>query len=49
MVLALLNAEALPETFRFLHPGWWLTHVVGVAVILYIGFLLGKKKASAAE
>ncbi len=49
MVLALLNAEALPETFHFLHPGWWLVHVVGVAVILYIGFLLGKKKASAAE
>ena len=49
MVLALLNGAGLPETFHFLHPGWWLIHVVGVAVIFYIGFLLGKKKASAAE
>ena len=46
MVLALLNGEGLPETFQFLHAGWWATHVVGIAVVLYIGYLMGRKKAS---
>ena len=45
MVLALLNAGVLPETFEFLHAGWWATHVVAIVVLLYIGFLLGRKKA----
>ena len=41
--LALLNGELLPETFHFLHLGWWILHIIAVAVALYVGFLLGKK------
>jgi hypothetical protein len=42
---ALLGLVELPETFGFLHPGWFLVHVVAIAVVFYIGFLVGKKKA----
>ena len=49
MVLALLNGAGLPETFHFLHAGWWAIHVVGIAVVLGIGYLMGKKKAKPLE
>ena len=44
-VLALLNGVGVPEGFRFLQWGWWVVHVIGIIVLLYIGFLAGKKKA----
>ncbi len=49
MVLALLNGAGLPETFHFMHAGWRAIHVVGIAVVLGIGYLMGKKKAKPPE
>ena len=28
-------------TFHFLHAGWWISHLIGTAVIFYIGWLFG--------
>ena len=39
----------LPETFHFLNLGWWLVHVVAVALVFYIGLSVGKKKAGSAR
>jgi len=43
--VALLALVELPETFGFLHPGWFLVHAVAIVVVFSIGFLVGKKKA----
>jgi hypothetical protein len=42
--LALLALVALPKGFAFLEPWWFLIHAVAIVVVLYIGFLVGKKK-----
>jgi len=34
----------LPETFHFLHLGWWIVHVIAIAVVFYIGLSVGRKK-----
>jgi len=28
-------------TFRFLKAGWWIWHIIAVAVIFYLGWLWG--------
>ena len=27
----------LPKAFRFLGPGWFVVHVIAIALVLYIG------------
>jgi len=44
--LALLNGELLPETFHFLHLGWFLLHIIAIPLTLYIGYLISRKKPS---
>ena len=31
---------AIPRLFRFLNPGWWLVHAVGIAAVYTLGHLL---------
>jgi hypothetical protein len=45
--MALLALPELPETFGFLHPGWFVVHAVAIVVVFYVGYLMGKKKARA--
>lgn len=32
----------LPESFRFLRIGWWIVHIIGISVVFYIGYMVGK-------
>lgn len=41
----LADGEILPETLHFLNLGWWIVHLVGIALVGFIGFTLGKKSA----
>ncbi len=43
----LLAAEILPETFRFLHVGWFIVHLVAIPLALLIGYAIGKSQAGA--
>jgi hypothetical protein len=44
---SLLMAVDLPEPLHFLGWGWWIVHVVGIAVVFSLGMWLGKRgKAS---
>ncbi len=43
------NGELLPETFEFLHAGWWILYLVAIPVVFLIGFAVGKKKAKPAS
>ena len=31
---------AVPRPFRFLNPGWWLVHLVGISVVYALGHFL---------
>jgi len=35
---------ALPKSFQFLSGGWFLVHFIGIAVIGFIGFKIGRMK-----
>ena len=37
---------ALPETFQFLHGGWFLVHIIGISVVGFLGYKLGRIKES---
>jgi hypothetical protein len=37
---------ALPESFQFLHGGWFVVHIIAIAVVSYIGYKLGRMKQS---
>ncbi|MGA2322895.1 MAG: hypothetical protein ABSG22_03510 [Sedimentisphaerales bacterium] len=37
---------ALPESFQFLHGGWFVVHIIGIAVVAYLGYKLGRMKES---
>ena len=41
----LAGGEILPETLEFLNLGWWIVHVVGIALVGFVGFTMGKKCA----
>ena len=41
-----LLLAALPETFQFLHGGWFVVHIVGIVVVGFLGFKLGRVKQS---
>jgi hypothetical protein len=41
-----LLLAALPETFQFLHGGWFVVHIIGIAVVGYIGYKIGRLKQS---
>jgi hypothetical protein len=30
----------VPTTFRFLNPGWWLVHLVGISAVYALGHFL---------
>ncbi len=40
----LANGEILPETFEFLRVGWWIVHLVGIPVVGFVGYMIGKGK-----
>jgi hypothetical protein len=44
----LANGEILPETFHFLNVGWWIVHIVGIAGVALLGYVIGKKQAGGA-
>ncbi len=27
----------LPESFRFMKAGWWIVHIIGIAVVFLLG------------
>ncbi len=29
-----------PHAFRFLNPGWWLVHLIGIAAVYALGHFL---------
>ena len=35
----------LPDGLKWLEPGWWLVHVLGVAVVYWYGFKKGREAA----
>jgi hypothetical protein len=35
---------ALPESFLFLHGGWFVVHIIAISVVGYIGYKLGRMK-----
>jgi hypothetical protein len=41
-----LLSVALPRSFQFLHGGWFLVHLIGIAVVGFIGFKIGRLKQS---
>jgi len=45
----LANAEWLPETFHFLHLGWWVVHVIAILVVFMIGLGAARKCAVAPD
>ena len=44
MIVVLLDTAgaALPEGLEFLHPGWWLLHVLAVVFVYYYGYRRGR-------
>jgi hypothetical protein len=36
----------MPESLQFLHGGWFIVHIVGIAVVGYLGYKLGRIKES---
>ena len=46
MMLANGEGGLLPETFHFLHVGWWILHIIAIPVVFLAGFAVGKKKGS---
>ena len=41
-----LLSVVLPANFQFLHGGWFLVHFIGIAVVGFIGFKIGRIKQS---
>jgi len=39
-------AVAVPGPLQFLNWGWWILHVIGIVVLLLIGYALGRKCAA---
>jgi hypothetical protein len=37
----------VPEPIQFLNWGWWIIHVIGIAVVFVIGMTVGKKGKAA--
>ena len=37
---------ALPETLQFLNGGWFVVHIIAIAVVGFIGYKLGRMKDS---
>ncbi len=34
----------VPESLQFLHGGWFIVHIIGILVVGYIGYKLGRMK-----
>jgi len=47
MTMLANGEELLPETFEFLRLGWWIVHIIAIAVVFMIGWAVGKKKGAA--
>jgi hypothetical protein len=39
-------AVELPGALEFLNWGWWILHVVGIVVVGWIGYTIGRKKSA---
>ena len=37
---------ALPVSFQFLHGGWFFVHLVGIVVVGFIGYKIGRLRES---
>jgi hypothetical protein len=35
-----MNVVDLPKAFRFLGPGWFVVHVIAIALVFYLGHAL---------
>jgi hypothetical protein len=35
---------ALPVSLQFLHGGWFVVRIIGIAVVGYLGYKLGRMK-----
>ena len=42
MALLERGGAALPEGLQFLRPGWWLLHVIVVALVFAYGYRRGR-------
>ena len=47
--LLLLSAIDLPSTWSFLGPAWWVLHVIGIMLVFFVGYLIGKHSAEPDE
>ena len=36
----------LPRTLQFLNGGWFLVHAIGILVVAYLGYKVGRLKQS---
>jgi len=41
-----LLSVVLPRTLQFLNGGWWLVHLIGIGVVGYLGYKLGRLRQS---
>jgi len=41
-----LLLAALPETLQFLHGGWFVVHIIGISLVAYLGYKLGRMRES---
>jgi len=39
----------LPESWQFLGPIWWVIHVVGIALVFFTGYLVGRSSMEGPE
>jgi len=41
-----LLSVVLPRAFQFLNGGWWFVHLIGIGVVGYLGYKLGRLRQS---
>jgi hypothetical protein len=44
-IMSGLLGIVVPEPIQFLNWGWLIIHVVGIAVVFFVGMMVGKKRA----
>jgi len=41
-----LLSVVLPGALQFLNGGWWVVHFIGIGVVGYLGYKIGRAKQS---
>ena len=36
-------SDLLPPALRFLHPGWWISHIIAIALIAVWAYRKGRR------